>query len=209
MVSTIRAQPFNFSHYFGMTSASKALKVETRPKVSNPKTGEIKLLEKEKWYLPVDESKESPTTAVLEDIESPTPLGRIFPYPEEDLTSRHLYVQRFEEKGIQVVDSNLVIYGLRTLRKYLEETSYPELEKDNDFAIKNEKLKGFFFKLLSAMIAQEVVYQKQRVRRHEKRKEKANLKAELMLYAQLQAARQRWDGRTHGRYPQCLKSRLC
>jgi hypothetical protein len=189
-----------------MTSKGKGLTVEVRPQVLDTKTGEIKLLEKEKWYVPLTEAFETPPTAKDEDIEvPPTPVLRIFPYPESDLTNQHLYVKSYEKKGIRVVNSDVVIQGLRTLERYLAATSFPDLESNEEFAMKNLKLKVFFARLLNALIVQELDYQKARYRRKQRRQEKA----ELVLYTQLQDARLRWDGRTHGRYPQALNLRWC
>lgn len=192
-----------------MTSATKTSKTKTTPQVSDSKTGDIKLLAKEKWHFPEDLSRDSPKTADDEDIEAPTSVKRMFPYPEKELTTRPLYVSRYEEKGIRVVDSDVAIQGLLTLESYLASTSFPELENTEEFAVKNFQLKIFFSRLLDALITQEKGYKEARYRRHQKRKDKELVKSQIAFYGQLQDARLQWDGRTHGRYPYLSKSRWC
>lgn len=97
------------------------------------------------------------------------PIKEAFPGPEGDLTDRKIFVTHLEEKGINVVNSDVLIDGCNALKNYLNMKSSWQKE---EWAEQTNNLETFFQNLLSGIISQETRQKASRMRKIKQKKDR-------------------------------------
>lgn len=116
------------------------------------------------------------------------PIKEKFPGPEGDLTDRRIYVTHLEEKGLNVVNSDVLIDGCNALKNYLNMKSSWDKE---EWAEQTNKLETFFQNLLTGIISQETRHKASRMKKIKQKKDRRA--AALSRFKLVELAREEFE----------------